>query len=172
MHTANPLLPHLLNSSVPNSVCSVESLTSIPASRRPGPKPSGRTMAPGHTGNIKTGTLGSWLCGCLPAPSGLPRLRCPDTCQPSPGGDPTLADRACPRDDIMASWPGRALWGDGQPVVAGGRESRLQRRREGMGQALSQLRSSCFPRLSAGPASEQPEGQEPGRSGSLCERDF
>lgn len=102
---------------------------------------------------------------CLPVPSGLPRLRCPDTCQPPPGEDPTLTDGARLRDDVMASWPGRALWSDGQPVMVAREGEQAapgsRGRREGMRQARSQL-----PRLSAEPASEQPEGQEPGRSGS------
>lgn len=90
-----------------------------PQALRGGPWP-----APGQAGKIpRQGPLDP---GCVAA-SLSPRpawLRCPDTCQPLPGGGPTLADEACPReDDVTASWPGTcSLESDGQPVPAAGQE--------------------------------------------------
>lgn len=67
--------------------------------------------------------------GCVAAsPSPRPAwLRCPDTCQPLPGGDPTLADEACPRGGhVTAFGPGTcSIGGAGRPVLAVGQEEQV-----------------------------------------------
>lgn len=80
-------------------------------------------------------------------------LRCPDTCQPLPGGNSALADEACPRGgDVTAFWPGTCLIeSNGQPVLVVGQEEQAAPDSRGRRAEMHHMLVSQVPDLSPFP---------------------